>query len=173
MQLVSVGLGLLLLVLGRKLFWLGVAVLGFLLGMAVAETLLVDQPTWTRLLMGLGAGVLGALLAVLAERAAFAFAGFCAGAYLALSATAAFGFGGHRALWWVAGGILGAVLATLIIDWAIIALTSLVGAGTIVDAARMGPTTGALIFVGLAVVGMVVQARLMRPRPTTGHLPAR
>lgn len=173
MQIFNVGLGFLLLVLGRKLFWLGVAVLGFFLGMAVAETLLVDQPTWVTLLMGLGAGLLGGLLAILAQRLAFAVAGFYAGAYLALSVAVALGFGGHRTLWFVAGGLIGAVLAARIMDWALIALTSLVGASAIVTAGRMGPTTTALSFVGLAVVGMVVQGRLMRPRPTTGHPPAR
>jgi len=173
MQIVSVGLGLLLLVFGRKVFWLCVAVLGFFFGVTWAEALLVDQPTWLILLAGLGAGVLGGLLAILAQRLAFAFAGFSAGAYLALSAAGALGFGGHRTLWVVAGGVIGAVLATRIMDWAIIALTSLVGASAIVTAGGMGPTTTALSFLGLTVVGMVVQARLMRPRPTTGHLPAR
>ena len=173
MQIFNVGLGLLLLVLGRKLFWLGVAILGFFLGMAVAEALLVDQTTWVTLLVGLGAGLLGGLLALLAQRLAFAIAGFYAGAYLALSAAVALGFGGHRTLWVVAGGVIGAVLATRILDWALIALTSLVGASAIVTAGGMGPTTTALSFLGLAVIGMVVQARLMRPRPTTGRLPAR
>jgi hypothetical protein len=104
MQIFTMGLGLILLVLGRKLFWLCVAVLGFFLGMAVAGALLVDQPMWVMLLMGLGAGLLGGLLAILAQRVAFATAGFYAGAYLALSAAAAFGFGGHRTVWFAAGG---------------------------------------------------------------------
>lgn len=165
MQLFTVGLGLILLVLGRKLFWLGVAALGFFLGMAVAGALLVDEPPWVRLLSGLGAGLLGALLAILAERAAFAFAGFCAGAYLVLIAASAFGFEGQNMLWFAAGGVIGAVLATRVMDWAIIALTSLVGASAMVGAGSLGPTTTALCFVGLTVVGMVVQRKLMGPRP--------
>jgi Domain of unknown function (DUF4203) len=173
MQIVTVGLGLLLLILGRKMFWLGVAILGFFFGMAVAGTVLVDQPAWVTLLVGLGAGLLGGLLAMLAQRVAFAIAGGYAGAYLALSAAAALGFGGHRTLWVVAGGVIGAVLAARIMDWALIALTSLVGAGAIVNAVSLGQTTGALLFVGLTVVGMAVQRKLMRPGPTTGHLAAR
>jgi hypothetical protein len=170
MQVFTMGLGLILLVLGRKLFWLCVAVLGFFLGMEFAGALLVDQPKWVMFLIGLGAGLLGALLAILAERAAFAFAGFCAGAYLALTAAPSFGFGGHSTLSLAAGGVIGAVLASLIMDWAIIALTSVVGAGAIVDAASMGQTTGALIVVVLTVVGIVVQARLMGPRLAKGRL---
>jgi len=177
MQLFTMGLGLILLVLGRKLFWLCVAVLGFFLGIEFAGALLVTQPKWVMLVIGLGTGLLGALLAILAERVAFALAGFYAGAYLALIAAYSFGPGGHRTLWFAVGGVIGAVLAALIMDWAIIFLTSLAGAGAIVDAAGMGQTTGVLVFVVLTVVGTVVQARLMaRPRnrqehpPIPGHL---
>lgn len=173
MQIVNTGLGLLLLVLGRKLFWLGVAILGVFVGMAVAGTVLGDQPTWVTLLVALGAGLFGGLLAIMAQRLAFAIAGCYAGAYLALSATVALGLGGHRTLWVVAGGVIGALVAARIMDWALIALTSLVGAAAIVTAGDMGPTTSALCFAGLAVVGMMVQARLMRPNPTAGRLPAR
>ena len=130
-----------------------------------AGALLADQPKWVMLVIGLGTGLLGALLAILAKRIAFALAGFYAGAYLALIAAHSFGPGGDSTLWFAAGGVIGAVLAALIMDWAIIVLTSLVGAGAIVDAAAMGQTTGALVFVVLTVVGTVVQARLMaRPR---------
>jgi Domain of unknown function (DUF4203) len=170
MQLFTMGLGLILLVFGRKLFWLCVAVLGFFLGMEFAGVLLVDQPRWAMLLIGLGAGLLGALLAVLAERVAFALAGFYAGAYLALEAARSFGTGDHSTLWLLAGGAIGAVLAALIMDWAIIVLSSLVGAGAIVGATSMGPTTAALVFVVLTVVGIVVQEKLMaKPRYHAPH----
>jgi hypothetical protein len=164
MQLVTMGLGLILLVLGRKLFWLCVAVLGFFLGTEFAGTLLVDQPRWVMLLTGIGAGLLGALLAVVAQRVAFALAGFYAGAYLALAAVHSLEVGGQSVIWFAAGGIIGAVLAALIMDWAIIALTSLVGAGAIADAASLGQMTGALVFLLLTAVGIVVQAKLLAPR---------
>jgi Domain of unknown function (DUF4203) len=165
MQLFTMLLGLILLVFGRKLFWLCVAVLGFIVGTEFAGTLLADQPRWVMLVIGLGAGLLGALLAVVAQRVAFALAGFYAGAYLALAAVHSLEVGGQSMIWFAAGGILGAVLAALIMDWAIIALSSLAGAGAIVEAAAMGQTTGALVFVALVVVGIIVQARLMaRPR---------
>jgi hypothetical protein len=169
MQIAALGVGLLLLVLGRKLVWLGVAGLGFFFGMACAGAFFVEQSTGVVLLMGLAGGLLGALLAVLAQRAAFAFAGFYAGSYLALLAASAVGVGGQRTLWFVAGGILGAVLAAWLVDWALIALTSAVGASAIVGAGSMGPTTAALSVVGLTAVGVVVQARLMGPRRAERH----
>ena len=165
MQLFTMALGLILLVLGRKLFWLCVAVLGFFLGLEFAGVLLVDQPGWMALVIGLGAGLIGALLAVLAERVAFAVAGFSAGAYLALTPARSFGAGGYGMLWLAAGGVIGAVLALLIMDWAIIVLSSAVGALAIAGAAGLPQTAGALAFVALTVVGTAVQARLMaRPR---------
>lgn len=168
MPIVTVALGLILLVFGRNVFWLGVAVLGFFLGMAVAGTLLADQPQWVILLMGVAAGLLGALVAVLTQRVAFALAGGYAGAYLALMAARSFGVGGPSALWWVTGGVLGAVLTTLVLDWAIIALTSAVGAAAIVDAGGLGPTPAGLLFVVLTAVGVVMQARRMGPRRAKG-----
>jgi hypothetical protein len=163
MQLLTMGLGLILLVLGRKLFWLGVGVLGFFLGMEFAGVLFVDQPQWVMLLMGLGAGLLGAILAIVAERVAFALAGFYAGAYLALIAAHSFGAVGQGTLWLAVGGVIGAVVAALIMDWAIIVLSSLAGAGAIVGAAGLGETTGTLVFVILTAVGAAVQAKLMAP----------
>ncbi len=161
MELLAIVLGLLLLVLGRKLFWLCVAVVGFLFGMEFTGVILVDYPTWVVLLIGLGTGLLGALLAVLAERVAFALAGFYAGAYLALLVAQAFGVRGTGVLWFLVGGGVGAVFAALIMDWALIVLSSLVGAGAIVVAAGFGQTAGALVFLVLAIAGIVVQAGLM------------
>lgn len=158
MQVLAIVLGLVLLVLGRKLFWLFVAVVGFLLGVEFTGVILADYPKWAVLLIGLGTGLLGALLAVLAERVAFAVAGFYAGAYLALLVAQALGDRGTGLLWLVAGGGIGAVFAALIMDWALIVLSCLVGAGAIVVAAGFAQTAGAPVFVVLAIAGIVVQA---------------
>ena len=159
MQLFTIGLGLILLVSGRKLFWLCVAVVGFLLGMELSSVILADQPRWLTLVIALGAGLLGALLAVLAQRLAFALAGFYAGAYLALIAAHSFGAGGNSTLLFAVAGIIGAVVAALIMDWAIIVLSCLAGAGAIVDAAGLGQPIGALVLVALVAAGIVVQTR--------------
>ena len=161
MHLWTVGLGLILLVLGRNLFWLSVAVVGFLVGMEFTGVILADRPPWVMLLTGLGTGLLGALLAIVAERVAFALAGFYAGAYLALLVGQAFGIGGNSLLLFAVGGGIGAICAVLIMDWAIIVLSCLVGAGAVVVGSGLGQTTGALAFVLLAIAGTLVQARLI------------
>jgi len=170
MHLLAIMLGLLLLVLGRKLFWLCVAVVGFLVGVEFTGVFLADYPKWVVLLVGLGTGLLGAILAVVAERVAFALAGFYAGAYLALLVAQTLGDGAGGLLWFLVGGGMGAVFAALIMDWALIVLSCLVGAGAIIGAAGLGQTTGALAFVLLAVAGIVVQGKLMaRSKGRVGH----
>jgi hypothetical protein len=165
MQPIMFALGLILLVSGRKLFWLCVAAVGFLVGMELSGVLLADHPRWLTLLIGLGAGLLGAILAVLAQRVAFSLAGFYAGAYLALVAAHAFGTGGNSPVVFLVGGLIGALLAALIMDWAILVLSCLAGAGAIVEAAGLGQPTGVLVLAALAVAGILVQTRLLTRSP--------
>ena len=56
----------------------------------------------------------------------------------------------------------GAVLATLVMDWAIIVLSSFVGAGLIVASLGLDSLQGAMLAGALAAVGILVQATLMR-----------
>lgn len=153
-------LGVILLVFGRRLFWLFVAIAGFLVGITLGNAVLADQPEWVLLLVSLGAGLLGALLAVLAERVAFAVAGFYAGSYLALIVAQSFAVDGNNILWFVLGGAVGTILATLVMDWAIIALSCLVGAAAIVHTLDLEQTVSFLVFVTLVITGAFLQAKL-------------
>src|SRR3972149_5355253 len=124
----------LLLVLGRKLFWLFVAILGFAAGLTAASRLFYVQPEWLQLVIGIAVGILGALLAYFLEKVAIAVAGFLGGAYiatsLAISLAGNIGPKGDVLNWvlFIVGGIVGAVLAVVLFDWALIILSSLVGA---------------------------------------------
>jgi hypothetical protein len=84
--------GALLLVLGRKLFWLFVAVVGFATGLMLATRFFQTQPEWLQLLIGIGFGLVGALLAYFFQEIAIAVAGFLAGGYIALSLTVSRGY---------------------------------------------------------------------------------
>ena len=154
--------GALLLLAGRKLFWLFIAVTGFFVGVEVARSLFVNQPEWVIWVFAVGAGVIGAVLAMLFERVAFALAGLYAGGYLAMRLVDQLGLGLPDLGVFLVGGILGAVLATLVLDWAIIVLSSLVGAGMIVAAVGLEPLQAGIAAGAMAAVGIVVQAALMR-----------
>src|SRR4051812_21480878 len=107
--IISVIVGVAILFFGRKLFWLFVAALGFAVGLEIAAYFMKEPPQWMTLLVALGCGVIGALLAILLQKIAIAIAGFIAGGRIAWALAAAF-FVEHahyRGLTFVIGGVLG------------------------------------------------------------------
>jgi hypothetical protein len=160
----NVALGLIMLLFGRRLFWLFVGIAGFLLGMQLAAVYLVDSSPWLQILVGLGLGAIGALVALLAQRVAFALAGFYAGAYLAVVLVAALGFTSDQLVPTVIGGVFGAIIAAIVMDWAIIFLSSLVGAGAIMEALPIAPGLAAVLTIALVVLGCMMQSRLLGDR---------
>jgi len=154
--------GAVLLVLGRKLFWLFVAIAGFYLGFEVARAFAAEQPAWLVWTIAIGAGLIGAVLAMLLQRMGFALGGFYAGGYIALLAVERFAPGAIGVGAFFVGGVIGAVLAMLLMDWAIVILSCLVGAALVVPGLGLQPLAGALVYAGLVAVGIIVQAQLMR-----------
>jgi hypothetical protein len=160
--IVDIAAGAVLLLLGRKLFWLFVAIAGFYLGFELARTLATQQPAWLLWTIAIGAGLIGAVLAMLLQRVGFALGGFYAGGYIALLAVARFAPDAIGVPAFLAGGVIGAVLAALLMDWAIVVLSCLVGAALVVSALGLQPLASALAYAGLVAVGILVQAQLMR-----------
>jgi hypothetical protein len=153
--------GAVLLLLGRKLFWLFVAVAGFYVGVEATHALLGDQPAWFVWLVAIAAGLIGAILAMLFQRVGFALAGFYAGAYIALAIAGRFAPGAMGLATLLIGGFAGAVVAAIVMDWAIIALSCLVGAALVVPFFGLGDTASLIAYVGLVALGMIVQAELI------------
>lgn len=159
---VSVIAGALLLLLGRKLFWLFVALAGFYVGFEIAREVLAGQPQWMLWLAAAAAGVIGAIVAMLFQRVAFALGGLYAGGYLALLAAERYLPGALGLGAFVIGGVVGAIAAALIMDWAIIALSCMLGAALVVSSLGLGDLGSVLAYAGLIATGIIVQARLMR-----------
>jgi len=165
---VTVVLGIVVLLFGRTLYWAFIAIAGFLAGMMLADAWLADKEQWIRILAAVAAGVVGAVLGIFIQRLAFAIGGFFAGAYLALAIATQMHAPGEANIWWVAGGVLGAIVAALVMDWAIIVLSSLAGATAILSpfAAKLGDQLFPVLFVLLAAIGVIFQGRkLIRPVP--------
>jgi hypothetical protein len=154
--------GAVLLLLGRKLFWLFVAVAGFYVGVEATHALLGDQPGWLLWLVAIAAGLIGAILAMLFQRVGFALAGFYAGGYIALVIAERFAPGSTGIATLLIGGLAGAVVAALVMDWAIIVLSCLVGAALVVPFFGLGDTASLIAYVGLVALGMIVQAQFIR-----------
>ncbi len=168
--IVSLVLGVVLLAFGRKLFWFFVAVAGFLIGINVAEQL-TGGPETTRLIIALVVGIIGAFVALFLQKVAIAAAGFVIGGYITVEILTLYGavlpaarF--HSGAYWIPyliGGILGAILMFLLFDWALIVLSSLSGASMILRGVAVHRPAAAVLFVILVVLGILIQAHLVRP----------
>ena len=163
---ILLGIGLLL--FGRQLFWLFVAVMGFLFGLDLVAPLLPNSPSWVGLLIAISIGVLGAVLVLLWQWVAVGIAGFLAGGYLIGHILQASGLatGYMPGGLFILGGLVGAILMLVVFDWALIILSSLSGATVIIQELPLERLPALLIFVGLVAVGIVVQGRLGRPHST-------
>ncbi len=157
--------GIVVLFAGRNIFWLFIALIGFLAGIQFASLWLADQQTWMILMAGVFAGIIGALLAVVFERVAFALAGFYAAALLASLSAARFGVMDIHLVMIVAG-IAGALIAFVLTDWAIIILSALAGAATIVSVFALEPPIESSLFIVLAIIGVLVQSAMLKRHKT-------
>lgn len=160
MNLFLAASGVMLLVLGWKLFWLFVAVVGFAAGLQAAQLVLGPQPFWVLWAAGMICGVIGAILALFFQKLAIGIGGFVAGSTIALHLTLMTGY--HPgALVILIGGVIGAVGLYLIFDWALILLSSVAGAAFIIEAfGRQAPYAPMLSMV-LIAAGVIFQARLL------------
>jgi len=151
-----------LLILGRKLFWLFAAVIGFLFGMSIAQQLLPGQSQTIVLLIALAIGGLGAILATMIQKIAIGLSGFLAGGYLVYLMIPALSINFGSFLWMavIIGGIIGAVLASTMFDWTLIFLSSAIGASVITNHLTL-PQPFPLVLLGvLFIVGVIIQGNI-------------
>lgn len=156
--------GLALLTLGRKLFWLFIAALGFVSAMALASALLNVERQWVVLLIGLIAGGIGAVLALTLQRVAIGVSGFLAGGYLALSALQLIGLDLGAQAWqpFLVGGIVGAIVVFPIFEWSLILTSSLVGAFVVARSSELEGILALAVFALALILGVALQSELRR-----------
>ena len=156
-------IGVLLLTFGRKLFWLFIGCLGFIAGLQMAEQYFGTQPLWMAWAVGLVFGLIGALLAIFFQNVAIILGGFIAGSTIAAYLTTFFGFA-DTPLISIIGGILGTIILYSLFDYALIALSSLVGATLIIEEVILSSEIEMILYAVLIGVGMIFQIILWRLR---------
>jgi len=160
MNLLLAASGVVLLVLGWKVFWLFVGMLGFAAGLQAAQLYFGPQPFWVLWAAGLVCGIIGAVLALFFQKLAIGIGGFVAGSTIAIQLMLMMGHD-PGALVALIGGVGGVVALYLLFDWALIILSSLVGTSFIIEAlGRHAPYAPALSAV-LVAAGVIFQARLL------------
>ena len=162
--------GALQLLLGRKIFWLMLGILGFLVGFFVTMVAL-DMPTWQRFVIGLIVGVLFSILARVLPKPMAAIFGFFALGMAAALVVLMLGIKMDNPILWInflVGGIIGAVLVFALFDWGLIICSSLVGASSVITGLasllkfQTSGLTAIILFVILAIIGIAYQAKFLR-----------
>ena len=169
-QAIAIAIGIALVLYGRKLYWLALGGVGFFLGLWLANQFLELGSTGLELGVGFLIGVLGAVLATLAQRMAVAFGGFLIGGSLVYWTLSWLAIVRHwqPGLWlWVSvifGAMLGTFLAAFLFDVSLVALTSLIGALLIAKASHLGAPHEQWLFLLLVFIGMIAQSSNMKRR---------
>lgn len=160
-----------LLFAGRRLFWLFVGLVGFFAGLRFASAFFHGEPGWFQWAVALLAGIFGVFLALMLQRAAVALAGFFVGGFFVLRLLG-LDLSPPRpvpVLLFGLGAVLAAILALWLFDAALIFLSSLAGAGLVLDALHLRQGLAGLVFIGLVALGIAVQAGIT----ARGAAPAR
>ncbi|RJQ44130.1 MAG: hypothetical protein C4545_01920 [Anaerolineaceae bacterium] len=162
MNLVYLAIGIGMLVFGRKLFWLFTGGIGFFLGYTLAPKILSNQSENVILVIAVIMGLLGIFLAILIKTAAISIAGFAAGAYIVYSLLPMINFdlGNYYWLVVIVGGVLGAILAGTMFDWALIILTAASGAVLVSQTLDLTYPLSAVVLVVLFLIGLIVQGNM-------------
>lgn len=161
----SMAFGAALLLFGRKLFWLFVAVMGFLLGMQFGSQVITGLEPWAVLAVSILIGIIGAVLAIILQKVAVILAGGAAGGLWAMNLATISGLGSSASLMaFVVAGLLAAILVAMLFEWALIILSSLTGASLIVQALPLAISAQMIVWIILLAIGIAVQAQLRARR---------
>jgi hypothetical protein len=171
LTVLGVVVGLVLLLYGRRLYWLLVAAIGFLTGLALAPRFLAGQPEWVILAAALLLALVGTVLAVVAQKLAIAVIGFLAGGAAGVLLLRILGIRGDLLVWivYLIAGVVGLILVLGLFEWGLILISSLAGAILIVEGAEKSiPLSQGLacaVIIGVALIGVLVQASWVGASP--------
>jgi len=157
-------IGVVILLFGRKLFWLCVAAVGFAAGVELAPHLVHEPSPLLALTVALVLGLIGALFALFLQKIAIAVLGFLAGGKVAGAIAAAFflQYAQYSTVIFLAGGIIGTILLLVLFDWALIVVSSLIGAHLIQSTIVLPPSGSTIVFIALTIIGILIQAASLR-----------
>lgn len=161
--ILDVLLGGALLILGRRLFWLFVSAIGFIVGVEISVRLFHGNELLS-LLAGLGLGLIFALLAIFVETLAIGLSGFFGGGYVGLSIVGLLSLRSNAAsaIAFIVGGALGVVLIMALFQWALITISSLAGSAMVVSGLHLPGGTAGPAFLVLLLAGVIIQGLAFR-----------
>jgi len=151
-----------LLMLGRRLYWLFVAGVGFAVTMRLATEHLETPEEWVPLALAVVAGLAGALFVIFLQKLAITIAGFTSAAFFAHTVAENIGLvGSLQNVVVLLVGVLGGIFSRTLFDWALIFLSSLTGAVFLVDAFDLEPMLALVVMMIVAIAGISIQANML------------
>lgn len=163
-NIISIVGGILLLITGRKLYWLFVAIIGFFTGLALATMFVKTDVEWIQWLVAIGIGLLGVILAIGLQKVAVGLAGFIAGGYGLTYFLEVIGanIGNFNWVLFIVGGIVGTILVLAVFEFALILLSSVAGATLVSQAINFSGWGLIAIFLCLVLLGLLIQTATLR-----------
>ena len=150
-----------MLFLGRELNFLFAGSMTALLAFRFIPFLPSGLPPWADIAFVVGMGVLAAALALINERGGYVLSGFLAGGYI-LSEYYSPGTTGVPILPFIVGSGFGAAIMGLLTEWAMIVVSSVIGAIYLTSLFRLTQIERTLVTAGLVIIGALAQVVIMR-----------
>ena len=153
-------IGFAMLVMGRQIFWIFIAGLGFALGLLISTQFYNAQFEWQILLISTGVAIIGAILAYTVQRLAAGIAGLATGWFISLVVFSYFNLnlGQLESVIPYILGIIGGILLFLFFDWGVIVASSLAGSAIIVSGMTLSRNVELALLVMFALIGIAIQS---------------
>lgn len=154
-------IGGLILFLGRELNFLIAGGFAAMIGLRVAPLLPSTWPAWGGIAFIVGLAVVAAAITISNERVGYFLSGFLIGSYL-LADYFVPGFIAIPILPFLLGGVIGGTLMGFLTEWALMIVSSLIGATYVMDLFILSPTLEMMLTGGLFLAGSLTQVIMWR-----------
>jgi hypothetical protein len=161
MQIARGVIGGILLFLGRELNFLLAAAMAAFIGLRLTPLLPPQWPGWSAYVFILIVGAAAAGITIAHERAGYFLSGFLVGASFLVEYYAP-GVLTLPILPFLVGGVLGFIVLGVFTEWALMIISSLVGAYYVTNIFTLDPTVEILVGAGLFIIGALTQVVLWR-----------
>lgn len=154
-------IGGILLFLGRELNFLLAAAMAALIGLRLTPLLPRAWPGWTQTVFVLALAVIAGAIPIIRPRLGYVVSGILAGGALLVEFYAP-GVLSVPLLPFLVGGAIGGLILGIFTEWALIVVSSLVGAYYLTNMFTLSSTAQILVGSGLFIVGAITQLILKR-----------
>ena len=153
--------GAIILFLGRELNFLFAGGMAALIGFRLVPLLPDSRPSWADSAFVAGLGIAAAILVLINERAGYFISGFLAGGFI-FSEYYAPGIMMIPLIPFLIGGFIGSLIIGFFTEWALIVVSSVIGAIYLTGMFLLTDTARTLLTAGLVIIGALTQVLIMR-----------